>query len=333
MWFEDTDKTRLPSKSGTSSSSASLKAEEWKKKGGYIDLYVQIEGRFSGNGCRILLGHPDNNVPLDVGYKDPGLIPVLQLSRAADNSDGTQDPLVSARHTRFGSWQSHRLVIGRFTYPRTPECDPNTFTLSSSGAHRETDSQGRSSISLHRPTHPPFSQHSPSFHTSSNASSRRSSPLISNPPTRQFNHTSGFCPPPIKLFPHLPGHQTSLSWQIPSPVVACIDVRWSSKGHLGEYLKNFWPVATYLKLKKPLVGDNFISNTFIFGLPRLPNRQIHSCLAILKPDHHTDDSYDFDDIHDAVIYILSSGTAYRETDVAVTAALPALICSEALSLN
>ncbi|KAH6876775.1 hypothetical protein BKA70DRAFT_1239725 [Coprinopsis sp. MPI-PUGE-AT-0042] len=288
MWFEDTDKTRLPSKSGTSSSSASLKAEEWKKKGGYIDLYVQIEGRFSGNGCRILLGHPDNNVPLDVGYKDPGLIPVLQLSRAADNSDGTQDPLVSARHTRFGSWQPHRLVIGRFTYPRTPECDPNTFTLSSSGAHRE---------------HQPAPTNSSSLLTTL--------PLLPHQFKRELAQVF-----PLDLQSSNSPVQPYI-WLLPSAYQTLSPPPWSP---------NF-PVMADTITRRGMHRWCETCAPQYDGVPKVISA------TILKPDHHTDDSYDFDDIHDAVIYILSSGTAYRETDVAVTAALPALICSEALSLN
>lgn len=61
----------------------------------------------------------------------------------------------------------------------------------------------------------------------------------------------------------------------------------------------------------------------MYGLPVLLSCQIRSHLAILKPNHHADNLYDFHDIHDAANYILLSGPTYIETDAAITAALPA----------
>jgi hypothetical protein len=80
----------------------------------------------------------------------------------------------------------------------------------------------------------------------------------------------------------------------------------STRDHLGEYYRDFFDLASYLKDASKLT-DREISQLFTRGFPISFRTKVRERLVQKHPDHHPDDPYTLKQIYDSAQWILSGG--------------------------
>lgn len=118
----------------------------------------------------------------------------------------------------------------------------------------------------------------------------------------------------LKCYPHLSTDRRFTNHDLTRLMEKTQDYRDMSRNDLGEYYRKFMTVTTYL-IAKGRFSTREKSAAYLQGFPQPVRSSIKSRLAVKKMDVLPDEGYDFEDIHDAAMFVLSAGSSGPEVKV------------------